>query len=155
MNNAFALILVSTATLSLASFASAAPSEAAHAYSSANQRATAEYKMTRPKCDSLSGNPKDLCIAEAKATRIRAEAERQRVEIIANAASDAEKIRGEGDAKATSIYAQAFGHNPEFYSFYRSMEAYRQTFKNKSDVMVVDPSSEFFKYLKGSGKSGK
>ncbi len=91
----------------------------------------------------------------AEAEKIKANADRQREVIIAEAYRDAQRTKGEGDAKATSIYAQAFGHNPEFYSFYRSMEAYRQTFKNKSDVMVVDPSSEFFKYLKGSGKSGK
>lgn len=91
----------------------------------------------------------------AEAEKIKANADRQREVIIAEAYRDAQRTKGEGDAKATSIYAQAFGRNPEFYSFYRSMEAYRQTFKNKSDVMVVDPSSEFFKYLKGSGKSGK
>src|SRR3989339_583192 len=63
--------------------------------------------------------------------------------------------KGEGDAKASSIYAAAFGRNAEFYSFYRSLEAYKQSFKNKSDVMVMDPSSAFFKYLKSSGKAGK
>ena len=91
----------------------------------------------------------------AEAEKIKANADRQREVIIAEAYRDAQRTKGEGDAKATSIYGQAFGHNPEFYGFYRSMEAYRQTFRNKSDVMVVDPSSEFFKYLKGSGKSGK
>ncbi|MDP2154420.1 MAG: protease modulator HflC, partial [Sulfuricella sp.] len=65
---------------------------------------------------------------------------------------DAQRTKGEGDAKASAIYAEAFGQNPEFYAFYRSMEAYRQSFKSKSDVMVLDPSSEFFKYLKSSGK---
>jgi membrane protease subunit HflC len=91
----------------------------------------------------------------AEAEKIKANADRQREVIIAEAYRDAQRTKGEGDAKATSVYGQAFSHNPEFYSFYRSLEAYRQTFKNKSDVMVVDPSSEFFKYLKGSGKSGK
>ncbi len=91
----------------------------------------------------------------AEAEKIKADADRQREIIIAEAYRDAQRTKGEGDAKATSIYGQAFGHNPEFYSFYRSLEAYRQSFKNKSDVMVVDPSSEFFKYLKGSGKNGK
>jgi membrane protease subunit HflC len=65
-------------------------------------------------------------------------------------------VKGEGDAKASAVYAQAFGQNPEFYSFYRSLEAYRSSFKNKSDVMVVEPSSDFFKYLKNpGGKPGK
>jgi uncharacterized protein YjeT (DUF2065 family) len=58
-------------------------------------------------------------------------------------------VKGDGDAKASAIYAQAFGQSPEFYAFYRSLEAYRSSFKSKSDVMVVEPSSEFFKYLKG------
>jgi len=91
----------------------------------------------------------------AQAEKIKADADRQREVIIAEAYRDAQRTKGEGDAKATSIYGQAFGHNPEFYSFYRSLDAYRQSFKSKSDVMVVDPSSEFFKYMKGSGKSGK
>lgn len=91
----------------------------------------------------------------AEAEKIKADADRQRDIIIAEAYRDAQKTKGEGDAKASAIYAQAFGQNPEFYSFYRSLEAYRQSFKSKSDVLVVDPSSEFFKYLKSSGKSLK
>ena len=91
----------------------------------------------------------------AEAEKIKADADRQREVTVAEAYRDAQKIKGEGDAKATAIYGQAFGQNPEFYSFYRSLEAYRQSFKSKSDMLVVDPSSEFFKYLKGSGKSGK
>lgn len=91
----------------------------------------------------------------AEAEKIRANADRQREITVAEAYRDAQKVKGEGDAKSSAIYAQAFGQNPEFYSFYRSLEAYRQSFKNKSDVLVVDPSSEFFKYLKGSGKNGK
>jgi modulator of FtsH protease HflC len=91
----------------------------------------------------------------AEAEKIRANADRQREITVAEAYRDAQKVKGEGDAKSSAIYAQAFGQNPEFYSFYRSLEAYKQSFKNKSDVLVVDPSSEFFKYLKGSGKSGK
>jgi membrane protease subunit HflC len=75
--------------------------------------------------------------------------------ILAEAYRDAQKTNGEGYAKASALYASAFGRNPEFYSFYRSLEAYKQSFKNKSDVMVLDPSSSFFKYLKSSGKSGK
>jgi membrane protease subunit HflC len=91
----------------------------------------------------------------AESEKIRADADRQREVTLADAYRDAQKIKGEGDAKAASIYAGAFGRNSEFYSFYRSLEAYKQSFKNKSDVMVVDPSSSFFKYLKSSGKSGK
>ena len=91
----------------------------------------------------------------AEAEKIKADADRQREITIAEAYRDAQKVKGEGDAKSTAIYAQAFGQSPEFFNFYRSLEAYRQSFKSKSDVLVVDPSSEFFKYMKGSGKSGK
>lgn len=87
----------------------------------------------------------------AESEKIRADADRQRVVILAEAYRDAEKLRGEGDAKATQIYGQAFGQNPDFYKFYRSLEAYRASFKGRSDVMVVDPSSEFFKYFKNPG----
>ena len=87
-----------------------------------------------------------------EAEKIKADADRQREIILAEAYRDAQRTKGEGDAKAAAIYAEAFGQNPEFYAFYRSMEAYRQSFKNKSDVMVLDPSSEFFKYLKSPGK---
>jgi membrane protease subunit HflC len=90
----------------------------------------------------------------AEAGQIRADAERQRSVILAEAYRDAETIRGEGDAKASQIYAQSVGKNPEFYRFYRSMEAYRATFKGRSDVLVLDPGSEFFKYFKSPG-SGK
>lgn len=88
----------------------------------------------------------------AEAEKIRADADRQREIIVAEAYRDAQKAKGEGDARAAAIYAQAFGQNPEFYAFYRSLEAYRSSFKNKGDVLVVDPSSEFFKYMKGAGK---
>jgi membrane protease subunit HflC len=91
----------------------------------------------------------------AEAEKIRADADRQREIIVAEAYRDAQKAKGEGDAKATAIYAAAFGQNPEFYTFYRSLEAYRQSFRSKSDVMVVEPTSEFFKYLKNPGKAGK
>jgi len=87
----------------------------------------------------------------AESEKIRADADRQRVVLLAEAYRDAEKIRGEGDAKASQIYAQAFGQNPEFYKFYRSLEAYRASFKNRHDLLVVDPNSEFFKYFKGVG----
>jgi len=91
----------------------------------------------------------------AIAEKIRADAERQREVIIAEAYRDAQQAKGAGDAKATSIYAQAYGQNPEFYSFYRSLEAYRESFASKNDVMVVDPSSDFFKFMKDSGGGKK
>jgi len=91
----------------------------------------------------------------AEGEKIKADADRQREVILAEAYRTAQKTKGEGDAKASALYAAAFGRNPEFYSFYRSLEAYKQSFKNKSDVMVLDPSSAFFKYLKSSGKGGK
>ncbi len=90
----------------------------------------------------------------AESEKIRADADRQRTVILAEAFRDAEKIKGDGDAKASQIYAQAFGKNPEFYKFYRSLEAYRSTFKSRNDVMVLDSSSEFFKYFRGPGASG-
>lgn len=90
----------------------------------------------------------------AESEKIRADADKQREVILAEAYRDAQKTKGEGDARAAALYAAAFGRNAEFYSFYRSLEAYKQSFRNKSDVMVVDPSSAFFKYLKSSGKSG-
>ena len=90
----------------------------------------------------------------AESEKIRADADRQREVILAQAYREAQQIKGDGDAKATSIYARAYEGNPEFYAFYRSLEAYKQTFKNKNDVMVLDPSSEFFKYLKSGGRAG-
>lgn len=84
----------------------------------------------------------------AQAERIRASADRESEVILAEAYRDAQKIKGEGDAAAADIYAKAFQRDPEFARFYRSLEAYRNTFKDKSDVMLVDPSSDFFKYLK-------
>ena len=91
----------------------------------------------------------------AEAEKIRADAEKQREVILAEAYRDAQKIKGEGDAKAATIYAQAFQQNPEFYSFYRSMEAYKSSFRSKSDIMVVEPNSDFFRYLRDSaGKAG-
>jgi membrane protease subunit HflC len=88
----------------------------------------------------------------AEAEKIKADAEKQREVIVAEAYRDAQRIKGEGDAKASAIYAEAFGKNPEFYRFYRSLDAYRQSFRSKHDVLVVDPSSDFFKYFKGSGR---
>lgn len=85
--------------------------------------------------------------AEA-AEKIRANAERQRDILLAEAYRDAERTRGEGDARATSITGKAFSANPEFYSLYRSLNAYKESFKNKDDILVVDPSADFFKYFK-------
>ncbi len=90
----------------------------------------------------------------AEAEKIRADADRQREVIVAEAYRDAQKIKGEGDAKAASIYGKAFGENPEFYAFYRSLEAYRQSLGSKSDLLVVDPSADFFKYLKNGSRGG-
>jgi membrane protease subunit HflC len=87
----------------------------------------------------------------AESEKIRADADRQRQVILADAYRQAQKIKGEGDAKASAIYAQAYGQNPEFYAFYRSLEAYRSTFRNRSDLLVLDPSAEFFQYFKQSG----
>ncbi len=90
----------------------------------------------------------------AEAEKIRADADKQREVIVAEAYRDAQKIKGEGDAKAAAIYGKAFGENPEFYAFYRSLEAYRQSFANKNDLLVVDPSADFFKYLKNGNRGG-
>jgi membrane protease subunit HflC len=87
---------------------------------------------------------------EANAEKTRADARRQEDIIIAEAYREAQKIKGEGDARAAAIYAQAFNQNPEFYAFYRSLEAYRNTFKSKSDVLVIEPDSDFFRYLKNA-----
>jgi membrane protease subunit HflC len=92
-------------------------------------------------------------IGAAEAEKIKADAERQREVLLAEAYRDAQRIKGEGDAKAAGIYGRAFSANPEFYSFYRSLDAYRQSFKSRSDTLIVDPTSEFFKYLKNSGTS--
>ncbi|MCH9692270.1 MAG: protease modulator HflC [Gammaproteobacteria bacterium] len=80
--------------------------------------------------------------------RLQANADRQQVEIEAEAYREAQQLRGTGDAEAAAIYAAAYNKDPEFYSFYRSLTAYKESFKNKSDMMLVDPESEFFRYLK-------
>jgi modulator of FtsH protease HflC len=85
----------------------------------------------------------------AEAEKIRADAERQREVILADAYRDAQTIKGDGDAKASAIYADAFGRDPQFARFYRSLEAYRTSFQNRADVMVIDPSSEFFRAMRG------
>jgi membrane protease subunit HflC len=86
----------------------------------------------------------------AESEKIRADADRQRQVILAEAYRDAQKTKGEGDAKASAVYAQAYGGNPEFYRFYRSLEAYRASLRGRNDVMVLDPNSEFFQYFKQS-----
>jgi membrane protease subunit HflC len=91
---------------------------------------------------------------QAEGEKIKADADRQRQVIVAEAYSQAQKVKGEGDAKAANIYAEAFQRNPEFFAFYRSMEAYRQSLRSKSDVLLLDPSSDFFKYLKSPGGGG-
>jgi len=87
--------------------------------------------------------------AEA-AERVKAEADKQSKVILAEAYRDAEEVRGEGDAKASNIYSTSFSKDPEFYRFYRSLEAYKETFREKSDVMLIQPDSAFFRYLKNS-----
>jgi len=88
------------------------------------------------------------------AVGIRADADKQREVILAEAYSEAESLRGEGDAEAAATYAQAFNQDKEFYKFYRSMAAYKRTFSDKNDMLILDPNSDFFSYLKDS-QSGK
>jgi len=86
----------------------------------------------------------------ADAEKIRADADRQREVLLAEAYRDAQRVRGEGDAKAAAIYAAAFNQNPEFFSFYRSMEAYRNTFRGRNDMLLIEPNSDFLRYFKDS-----
>jgi len=85
-------------------------------------------------------------LGQAESEKIRADADRQRVVILADAYKQAQTVKGDGDAKSASIYAQAYGMNPEFFAFYRSLEAYKASFRGKSDMMVLDPTSDFFRY---------
>ena len=85
----------------------------------------------------------------AEGEKIRADADRQREVIVAEAYREAQKVKGDGDAKASALFAEAFGKDPQFAQFYRSLEAYRASFRSKSDIMVVDPSSDFFKAMRG------
>lgn len=91
----------------------------------------------------------------AESEKLRAEADKTRAVIIAEAYREAQKIKGSGDAKAAAIYAKAYEQSPEFYTFYRSLDAYKAGFKGKGDVLVLDPNSDFFKYFKSGGRSGK
>ena len=88
----------------------------------------------------------------AASEKIRADAEKQRDIIIAEAYREAQKLKGDGDAKAAEIYAIAYGKNPEFYAFYRSLEAYKNSFKDKSDILIFDSSSDFLKFMRSSKK---
>jgi len=91
----------------------------------------------------------------AEAERIRADADRQREVVLAEAYRDAQKIKGEGDAKSAAIYAAAFSQNPEFFSFYRSMEAYRSTFRGRNDLLLLETNSDFLRYFRDSlGRQG-
>jgi membrane protease subunit HflC len=90
---------------------------------------------------------------QAEGEKIKADADRQRQVIVAEAYRDAQRIKGEGDAQASRIYAAAYGKNAEFYSFYQSLEAYQKSLRSKSDVLVLDPSSDFFKYFRGPGRA--
>ena len=89
----------------------------------------------------------------AEGEKIRADADRQREVILAEAYRDAQKVKGEGDARASALFAEAFGKDPQFAAFYRSLEAYRASFRNRSDVMIVDPSTDFFRAMRGSGSA--
>jgi membrane protease subunit HflC len=91
----------------------------------------------------------------AEAEKIRADADRQRDVILAEAYRDAQKIKGEGDAKASALYAEAFGRDPQFAKFYRSLEAYRASFRNKGDMVIADPNSEFFGAMRGGALTGR
>jgi modulator of FtsH protease HflC len=106
------------------------------------QRMESERKRVANELRSMGG---------AESEKIRADADRQREVILADAYNQAQKTKGEGDAKASAIYGAAYGQNPEFYSFYRSIEAYKATFKNKSDMLVLDPNSDFFKFMHRPG----
>ena len=87
---------------------------------------------------------------QAESEKIRADADRQREVIVAEAYRDAQKVKGEGDAKASALYAESFGRDPAFARFYRSLDAYRSSFRSRSDVIVVDPNSEFFRAMRGT-----
>jgi membrane protease subunit HflC len=114
----------------------------------------AVYRRMEAERKRVANELRSLGFAESE--KIRADADRQREIIIAEAYRDAQRTKGQGDARAAAVYAQAFQQNPEFFAFYRSLEAYRQSFKSKSDIMILDPSSDFFRYLKSpNGKPAR
>ncbi|VVD82078.1 Modulator of FtsH protease HflC [Pandoraea horticolens] len=90
----------------------------------------------------------------AEAEQIRADADRQRDVVVAEAYAKAQQVKGEGDATAAGIYAQAFGRDPQFAQFYQSLEAYKATFRDKADVIIADPNSDFFRFMRSSGGAG-
>jgi membrane protease subunit HflC len=108
------------------------------------------YRRMKAERESVASQLRSQGFSEAE--KIRAEADRDREVIVAEAYRNAQRVMGEGDARASAIYARAFGENPEFYAFYRSMEAYRKTFRGRNDVLVIDPTAEFFRYFKNPGK---
>jgi len=106
-------------------------------------------EIMRQKANADAGKTNELrSTGAAEAEKIRADADRQHEVILAEAYRDAQKTMGEGDAQATAIYAEAFQKDAKFYEFYRSMDAYKKSFRNKDDILVVEPNSEFFRYLK-------
>jgi membrane protease subunit HflC len=111
------------------------------------------YRRMEAERKRVANEQRSLGFAEAE--KIRADAEKQRSVIIAESYRDAQRIKGDGDAKSSAIYARAYQQNPEFYAFYRSLEAYRQSFKNKGDLLILEPSSEFFKYLRSPSGRGR
>jgi membrane protease subunit HflC len=111
------------------------------------------YRRMEAERKRVANEQRSLGFAESE--KIRADAERQRSVIIAEAYRDAQRIKGQGDAKSSAIYANAFQLSPDFYAFYRSLEAYRQSFKSKGDLLILEPNSEFFKYLKSPSGRGR
>jgi modulator of FtsH protease HflC len=111
------------------------------------------YRRMKAERESVASQLRSQGFSEAE--KIKAEAERDREVIIAEAYRAAQRVKGEGDARASAIYARAFGDNPEFYAFYRSMEAYRSTFRGRNDVLVIEPTAEFFRYFKNPGRGGR
>ena len=111
------------------------------------------YRRMEAERKRVANEQRSLGFAESE--KVRADAEKQRSVIIAEAYRDAQRLKGDGDAKSSAIYARAFQQSPEFYAFYRSLEAYRQSFRNKGDLLILEPNSEFFKYLKSPSGRGR
>ncbi len=109
------------------------------------------YRRMESECKRVANELRATGAAEAE--QIRADADRQREVTVSGAYRDAQKIKGEGDAQAAAVYAEAFGRDPQFAHFYRSLEAYRASFRSKSDLMVVDPSSDFFRAFRGGAQA--
>lgn len=107
------------------------------------------YQRMRAERTRVAADLRALGAEEAE--KIRANADREAQITVANAYRDSEKLRGEGDAKAAEIYAKAYGQDPEFYGFYRTLNSYKDVFQDKSNVLVIEPKGEFFRYFKGDG----